>query len=435
MIPQMNSHSLFDKAIKAAKNYQKATGVNCTVIDEFGKTISESSEPSVCTHCRLLRKDDHENKLCGDIHVYGIYQAERFGGRYIYFCTLSLMHWVSPLVEEGIVRGGLYCGPVLAYSPEEFLLSGLDKEFESNRDQFEKLKKELNSLPYIPPSRVKSLSEILFYTSSHLSTQNNIEGIQDTSTEQQSKIGSYIQFIKTMECNPDDKNKYPIEKERELLDQISSADIQGAKNTLNEILGSVFFASGNDFSIIKSRVLELVVLLSRAALEGGADVEQIFGMNFQYLNNIHSFTRVEELSYWLSTIMIRFSNLVFTLKSVKHTDAIYKAIHFMRSNLSEKITLEDVAAEVFLSPAYFSKIFKEQTELNFTQYLNNMRIEKSKSLLKNSRIPLIDIAGMVGYEDQSYFSKVFKKITGNSPGKYRDSRGFIQSGTHEIHNE
>ena len=72
-----------------------------------------------------------------------------------------------------------------------------------------------------------------------------------------------------MECNPEQKNRYPIEKETELLNQIANADIQGAKKTLNEILGSVFFSSGNDFEIIKSRVLELVVLLSRAALKGG----------------------------------------------------------------------------------------------------------------------------------------------------------------------
>ena len=166
-----------------------------------------------------------------------------------------------------------------------------------------------------------------------------------------------------------------------------------------------------------------MVLLSRAALQGGADIEQIFGLNYQYLNKIHCFTKVEELSYWLSNIMVRFSDLVFTLKSAKHTDAIFKAIQYMSNNFMEKIILEDVASEIFLSSAYFSRIFKEQTGYNFSQYLNKLRIEKSKSLLRNSGIPLVDIDGMVGYEDQSYFSKVFKKITGSSPGKYRGARG------------
>ena len=105
----------------------------------------------------------------------------------------------------------------------------------------------------------------------------------------------------------------------------------------------------------------------------------------------------------------------------------------MNNHYSEKIILDDVAAETLLSPAYFSKIFKEQTNDNFTHYLNKLRIEKSKSLLRNSSISLVDIAGMVGYEDQSYYSKVFKKITGSTPGKYRDTRGLIESDNQEIH--
>ena len=65
--------------------------------------------------------------------------------------------------------------------------------------------------------------------------------------------------------------------------------------------------------------------------------------------------------------------------------------------------------------------------LSFKNYLNTLRIDKSKSLLDNSDIQLVDIAGMVGYEDQSYFTKVFKKLTGISPGKYRERRGRIQN--------
>ena len=424
----------FSKTLKVAETYQEATGINCNVIDSSGKALSNLEETPICSQCKLIQTQNTGKDICGDLHMYGIYQAERFGGKYVYFCSLSLMHWISPIIIDGVIKGGLVCGPVLAYKHEDFLFNGFGKHYKHTKNQKKRLKNYIISLPYIDPSRVNSLSELLFISSSHISQQNDSIVKQGGTIKQQSEISSYIQYIKTMECNPEEKNKYPIEKERELLNQISKADTLGAKKTLNEILGSVFFSSGNDFEVIKSRVLELVVLLSRAALEGGADVEQIFGLNYKYLSKIHNFTKTEELSYWLSTIMVRFSNLVFTLRSIKHTDAIYKAIHYISNNYTEKISLEDVADEIYLSSAYFSKIFREQTGSNFTQYLNNLRIEKSKLLLRNSRISLVDIAGMVGYEDQSYFSKVFKKITGNSPGKYRDTRGLIESDNHEIHN-
>ena len=89
----------------------------------------------------------------------------------------------------------------------------------------------------------------------------------------------------------------------------------------------------------------------------------------------------------------------------------------------KKIALEDVAEHVFLSPSYFSKIFNEELSSNFSKYLNKVRIEQAKRLLLSSSASLIEISNLVGFDDQSYFSKVFKKLTGVTPGKYREARG------------
>jgi YesN/AraC family two-component response regulator len=184
--------------------------------------------------------------------------------------------------------------------------------------------------------------------------------------------------------------------------------------------------SGVSFEVIKARVLELIVVLSRAALEGGADTEQIFGLNYKYLNEINRFGTIEEITYWLSKIMGRFSECVFEMRDVKHADVIYKSINYIAGNYMRKISLEEVAAFVYLSPSYFSKIFKEETGTNFVTYLNNYRISVSKRLLMDNSIDIVDISNLVGYEDQSYFSKSFKKLTGVTPGKFRESRGQIK---------
>ncbi len=250
-------------------------------------------------------------------------------------------------------------------------------------------------------------------------------------SSQQSRISEYIHHLKSM--GGGDEKTYSIDKEKELLSLISLGDKKGAQKVLNEILGELFFASGQNFEIIKSRVLELVVLLSRAAMDGGANVEQIFGLNFNYLSEINQFRSIEPLCNWLTKIMVRFVDFVFDLDKVKHADAIYKSIQYLQEHYAEKVTLDEVASEVYLSPAYFSKIFKEEMDITFKNYLNTLRIERSKVLLDNRDIQLIDIAGMVGYEDQSYFSKVFKKITGISPGKYRERRGKFPGKNVEIH--
>ncbi|HBR01027.1 MAG TPA: AraC family transcriptional regulator, partial [Ruminiclostridium sp.] len=244
--------------------------------------------------------------------------------------------------------------------------------------------------------------------------------------EQQSDISTYIHHIKTMGGQESSGRDYPIEKERELLTLISAGDQYGARKVLNEILGAILLKSGISFDVVKARVLELIVVLSRAAVEGGAEIEQIFGLNFKYLNEINHFKTVEEMTAWLSKIMERFSECVFDMKDVKHSDVIYKSISYISKNYMQKISLEKVAAAVYLSPSYFSKIFKEETGTNFVTYLNNYRISVAKRLLMDNSIDIVDISNLVGYEDQSYFSKSFKKITGMTPGKYRVSRGQIK---------
>jgi YesN/AraC family two-component response regulator len=87
----------------------------------------------------------------------------------------------------------------------------------------------------------------------------------------------------------------------------------------------------------------------------------------------------------------------------------------------KKISLMDVAEYVYISPAYLSKLFKEELKYNFNSYLNKVRVDMSKKMLKDYRISLINIALSCGFEDQSYYSKVFKRFTGISPGKYRES--------------
>jgi YesN/AraC family two-component response regulator len=124
--------------------------------------------------------------------------------------------------------------------------------------------------------------------------------------------------------------------------------------------------------------------------------------------------------------MARFTDQVFNLTDVKHVDVIYRAIDFIRKNYEKRITLEDTASMVYLSPAYFSRVFKEEIGDTFNFYVNKIRIEAAKKLLLNEKIPLIDISSMVGFEGQSYFSKVFKKMTGVTPGKFRESRGKIK---------
>lgn len=408
--------------------YSSSIGIRCIIIDTYGKTQYEVCEnKKQCMFCKCMQEDPEENQSCVNAHLYGSYQAERFGGSYVFFCPMGLAHWVSPIVVKDVMKGAIICGPVHMVDPEEFLIDEIIQKSTVKSTHFIRAKKYIKDIPVIKPEIVNSMSELLYITAMHISDvlpsryQNEREF-----HEQQSDISEYVHHLKTKGGASQEIEAYPIEKEKELLSLISIGDKAGSQKLLNEIFGHIFFFSGGVFEVMKARVLELIVLLSRAAMEGGADAEQIFGLNYKFLNEINEFNTIEELTYWLSRIMVRFTDCVFNLADVKHVDVIYKAMDYIKKNYMRKITLEEVASYVYLSSSYFSKIFKDEMKLNFNSYLNQVRIEMSKKLLTDDSIPLVDISNLVGYEDQSYFSKVFKKIVGVTPGKYRESRGQLK---------
>jgi len=174
------------------------------------------------------------------------------------------------------------------------------------------------------------------------------------------------------------------------------------------------------------------VLLSRAAMEGGADPEESLALNLRYIRDIDNLRDLESLSFWLGKVLNRFINLVFTFREVKHLGAIERAVRYIQLNFTGKVSLADAAKEAGLSEAYFSTIFKEEMEISFSSYVNRLRVSMAKNLLTGTKLSLSIISGRCGFEDQSYFSRIFKKVTGISPGRYRESGGRMSEKRVEI---
>ena len=313
--------------------------------------------------------------------------------------------------EAGALVGGLVAGPVIMGSLQDTLMELPCDEMAA----------ELPKLPGLEPAKVTGLSEVLAAVAAALSgAPYQIGG---AFFWEQDKFLSSIYDVRNQYATGDRQPVYPIESEKKLQALIRSRDKDGSRKLLNELLGEIFFVSQFDLEAIKVRVLELVVLISRATIDAGADVNEIFGFSGDYIRKIEHFTSIEELSVWVTGIMHRFIDYTFDFSRIKHIDAVYKAMEYVRANYDKKMTLDEIARSAYLSRAYLSSIFKEETGESLSAYINRVRIEKSKVLLMDKDVSLIDIANLCGFEDQSYFTRVFKKTVGVSPKKYRDSRG------------
>lgn len=235
--------------------------------------------------------------------------------------------------------------------------------------------------------------------------------------EIQGQISDYILRLKQGATD------YPYETEKELMRSIATSNRDDAQRLLNLLLGNILLSSGGELMTIKARINELLVLMSRAAVDGGADMEYTLRLNQRYIIQLQTMQDLAKLCLWLTSVMNSFIDNAFRFSGFKHFDIMHKTLAYLRIHYAEKISLEDMARSVYLSPSYFAKIFKEEQGCTFREYLTAYRIEKSKALLLNKSIRIADISAMVGFEDQSYFTKVFKRIVGTSPNKFRESSG------------
>lgn len=404
-------------ASECATAYSESTGLGCTVSDTGGAILFEAGYG--CASCKVCGVSGIDKESCNRSHAYGMTEAERFGGKYIYFCPMGLTCFVSPIIGDKGSAAKITVGPFLMVDREDFIEFDLKEKLGLDGNTIGKILEITDTLAQISAHRVNSLSIMLFmaagfmnnvYATSRMLEIQDSDGIQGQITE-------YIMELKADERCPE----YPVATESELISSIAALDKQASHKLLNELLGYILFSSGGDFAMIKSRIYELLVIISRAAVNAGAPPDETFKINHRFFQKSMSTVNIDELCMLLADVMNKYIDNLFDFHEIKNADIIRKAVHYIRRNCTQKVTLEDVANTVYLSPTYFGKVFKQEMSCSFNTYLNRLRIEKSMQLLRMTNLRLVDIANMSGFEDQSYFTKVFKKITGVSPNRYRKS--------------
>ena len=233
---------------------------------------------------------------------------------------------------------------------------------------------------------------------------------------QQAKINETIQVYKEQKLPH--SLKYFYEMETALLTKVKSGNVDEVKALLNEMMGYILFNQGGSVDAVKIHVIELTTLLSRVAMNGGANTDIIYKLNSNFLQLMNCEQSLDELCILLQDAAESFMSAMFSDKD-KGNLYIRKALKFIADNYSEQITLNTVAEHVNLSPNYFSSLFHKIVGVSFREHLCRVRVEESKHLLLSTDYSITDIAVAMGFPDQSYYCKVFKNIVGVTPGKFR----------------
>lgn len=404
----------YQLADECSRAFCASTGLGCTVSDTEGRLLFEYGYG--CHSCGLCRAAGLPDENCIRAHNYGMMEAERFGGKYIYFCPLGLTCFVSPIIGEAGSMAKITVGPFLMVELQDFIDCELKENLHLDALTRERVVSLLKKVPQIMPQKVQELSILLFMAVGFLnnvSAENRMLAIE-RSDLLQGQISGYISQLKNSRSP-----RYPFELERSLLESLAQGDKPGTLQKLQEYLAALFAAGGGNPAWMNQKALELIVLLSRTLMEKGADEQQTLFWLQRCQKEVSQRKNFHDLSAWLYETLSDLLDRTAGYADARHANIIHRCIQYIGTGYAEHLTLESAARALFLSPDYLSRIFSKETGTSFNRYLNNVRITKAKELIRSGNLRLTDISQMVGYDDQSYFTKVFRRITGMSPNEYR----------------
>ncbi|HHX36494.1 MAG TPA: helix-turn-helix domain-containing protein [Clostridiaceae bacterium] len=372
--------------------------------------VMETKEivPRICDYdcgtCPLRSDQDAEIQASDESanHLYGMLQAQQNNGFYVYYCNLGYMYLATIIYSEDKEPfAGLITGPFI---------------YESTKAD-QKPKRTKIVVPRLNSEKLNAVKVIL--TAIARDIEKNIEKIEfekdeDKAQAEMMEIVSHLQLSSTPP-----PSCYPVELENELKNQVRRGDKKGARETINKLFAILYFSDVSQFEVFRLRAYELLTIISRALMEVGGNSEVILALNNQYMSELRHINDLTVLSTWLANAAHQYISLTFDLNEIRYHDMIYKSLQYIDANFQKPISLDDLANHVYLSKSYVSKLFKENVGCTFIEYLNKVRIEHSCDLLLTTDQPISEVALQSGFEDRSYFSKVFKRIMGLTPGQYR----------------
>lgn len=409
--PKLN----LDKILEYIKAFSAFTSLGCTISDHAKHVSHEFGH--ACHACKICSAAGIQDHKCNQPPYYGITEKEQYFSRYVYFCSMGLTFFAATASSEEGPQFTVDVGPFLMVEKQDFIDCNINSVLPLSKEKRRALIRALDDLVYVEPSKVTELSTFL-YLMLNISNANLTTALL-TSVSEARTINRRISPYQIEVMQAEAPRAYPLEKERELLQSFARKDAKAVTSLSNELLTEIIARERRDLDHIKSRVYELLVLLTRTALDNGADIDAALQASHEYRLQLEQYTTVEGLSVWFTHCVGMIMNSQYHYSNARHANIIRRCTEYIQENYNKNITLQEVSRMAYLSPAYLSRIFKQEVGIPFNEYVNLYRVNIAKELLSKTDMRLTDISYAVGYEDQSYFTKVFKKTTGMLPSTYR----------------
>jgi two-component system response regulator YesN len=209
---------------------------------------------------------------------------------------------------------------------------------------------------------------------------------------------------------------------RQATEALRRHDTVGALRILEEALRNSTAISPHDLSSIYEFCFQIVLCAKGLLAEGrtspgngqGAWIAEI-----RY-RQISALCSLEELRGFMTRVVRALSPLPQE-KTDQYSQLVREGMDFLATRYDQNISLDEICRHLTISKNYFSYLFKRDTGVSLWAYLTGVRMRRAKALLRDTSLKSLEIAYQIGYDNPSYFSKLFKKLNGQTPNEYRTS--------------
>jgi two-component system response regulator YesN len=139
-----------------------------------------------------------------------------------------------------------------------------------------------------------------------------------------------------------------------------------------------------------------------------------------FWKQIFKLETLEDMQELVTTHLTSVLDMMNQKRNGKNKNTISQVMHVIDNGYHDKLTIQEIAKEVYLAPNYLCALFKQETGQTLNEYITKVRMEKAKELFKDKEKKINEICYAVGYNDPTYFTKIFKRYTGLNPIEYKE---------------
>ncbi len=403
------------KVMRLGTEYRASTGLPLVLVNDSGREVWKLGTCSVCA--RLSRSARRET-LCREYRRMAVEQSFRWGEPYISICPFGLVTFAVAITHRQRLAAGFISGQSIFPQMEGDMREEVLERVRRHKVRIDLGPRSRLAFRVVTSENLRRSSRLLFdLVGAYGMSEAEVMAESRERSIQQFSIANYLEEART---GRQDLLATLATMQNEIVDKVVLGDLTGSREIINRFLGVIFLESGMNFDLLKVRLLELIVIISRAAIARGISAEGLLGPRYSYLTDINAASGFDDLFWKVTKALENFTRAVSEERRRSSLAHMTRMKDYLSRNFASKVSARDVAAAAGLSVSRALHVFKKESGVSLSAYIARQRIDYAIYLMKNTDRSMADIAGECGFFDQSHFTKTFRALEGTPPLRYRN---------------